>query len=392
MTFTLYIFCRYLKSMSFIAFAILSCAGSGMVTAQQIQFPKRWQESFYDIQPFTHQDTLKICMAGDVMMHSKQISDALTSSGKYDFLPWFEHVRDMVSSADISIANMEFPLAGEPYTGYPSFSAPEVIAECMAECGFDVLLAANNHIYDKGSKGAMRTVEIYRKLEKEHGVTFTGIAEDISSLEKNNPLILKKKNIRIAVINCTYGTNLGADAPWPKVNYLNNTEAMANALETAEKEADFTIVLPHWGIEYELLHCQDQEETARWLSDNGADLIAGSHPHTVQDAENISRNTQVAYSLGNMVSNMSAPDTQIGLMAEVRLIRTTDGRFKADPMEFTYIWCSRPGGYCSTYKILPVKKFLGTREQWQGKWEYDKMVSTYKRVMETTGIKDKQTL
>ena len=385
----MHIFRRYLRLISFIAFTILSYAGSDMVMAQQIQFPQRWHESIDDIQPFTHQDTLKICIAGDVMMHSKQISNASISSGEFDFLPWFEHVRDMVSSADISVANMEFPLAGEPYTGYPAFSAPDIIAECMAACGFDVLLAANNHIYDKGCKGAMRTVETYRKLEKEHGVTFTGIAEDMASRKKNNPLILKKKNISIAIINCTYGTNLGADAPWPKVNYLNDRETTARALGIAEKEADFSIVLPHWGIEYDLLHSTDQENTARWLSDNGADLIAGSHPHTVQDTENIGRNTQVAYSLGNMVSNMSAPDTQIGLIAEIRLIRTTNGTFKADPMEFTYIWCSRPGGYCSTYKILPVKRFLGTREQWQGKWEYDKMVSTYKRVMETTGIKDK---
>lgn len=379
----------HLTFMIFLASVTLYVSGEQAVNAQQITFPFRWQDGFHTVPPFTHQDTLDICIIGDVMMHSGQISDACRGTESHDFTPWFEHIREKVASADISIANMEFPLAGEPYEGYPTFSAPESIARCMADCGFDVLLAANNHIYDKGSRGAMRTAETYRQLEESHGVTFTGIAENDSARALNNPLILHKKNISVAFINCTYGTNLGADMHWPKVNYLNDKVTMTHALKRAEEEADITIVLPHWGIEYRLAHSQTQEETARWLSDNGADVIIGSHPHTVQDAGLVNGRTAVAYSLGNAVSNMSAPDTQIGLLADVRIIRDTDGSCRIDPIGFTYLWCSRPGGFCDTYKILPVKEFLGTRDIWRGKWEYDKMVSTYRRVMAATGIDDK---
>ena len=38
--------------------------------------------------------------------------------------------------------------------------------------------------------------------------------------------------------------------------------------------------------------------------------------------------------------------------------------------------------------VLPVEEFIGTRENWEGKWEYDKMMSTYSHVMEETGITD----
>ena len=92
--------------------------------------------------------------------------------------------------------------------------------------------------------------------------------------------------------------------------------------------------------------------------------------------------------MGNAVSNMSAPDTQLGLTLVVTLIREINGNVRLAAMEPIYTWCSRPGGYTDTYMVLPVKEYIGTRETWHGKWEYDKMVKTYIHVMEETGIKD----
>jgi hypothetical protein len=85
---------------------------------------------------------------------------------------------------------------------------------------------------------------------------------------------------------------------------------------------------------------------------------------------------------------MSAANTQTGLMATVKIIRKINGSVEVLPLEFTYLWCSRPGGYCNSYTILPLKEFLGSREEWYGKWEYDKMATTYTRVAEKTGIKE----
>jgi hypothetical protein len=61
-------------------------------------------------------------------------------------------------------------------------------------------------------------------------------------------------------------------------------------------------------------------------------------------------------------------------------------------MEFTYIWCSRPGGYDTGYTIIPVSRFIGRRELWKGAWDYDKMMTTLERVTAATGIKDKDIL
>ena len=77
---------------------------------------------------------------------------------------------------------------------------------------------------------------------------------------------------------------------------------------------------------------------------------------------------------------MSAPDTQLELMVTVRFIRHGNGDLQMEQPELTWLWCSRPGGYGSTYTVIPIEKNLGTREMWQGPWEYDKMVSTYERI------------
>ncbi len=332
-------------------------------------------------------DTLTIRILGDIMMHEKQILNA-QNGDEYDFNSYFMFIGDKIREADIAVANMEFTLAGEPYTGYPCFSAPDPFADYLAGCGFDIFLTANNHIFDKGTEGAERTLDIYRKLEKSHGIRFTGLAGNEEEQKGNTPLFIRRKGIGLAFINLTYGTNAGLQTAWPKTNYMGEKIRIADAFSTAvAKEADFTIALPHWGTEYVLRHSEHQEDEARRLAESGADWIIGAHPHVVQDSTVID-GVPVVYSLGNAVSNMSAANTQMGLMATIRIVRKDNGDLKALPLELEYIWCSRPGGYNDSYIVIPVKEFIGRRNEWEGPYDYDKMTATYDRVKKETDIND----
>ena len=350
--------------------ATVLCCCTAKCHAQEIKFPCPFP--MFPLNPST--DTLEICILGDMMMHSGQIENARTNDCEYDFCSYFKYIEEEIRNADIAIANMEYTLAGRPYTGYPAFSAPEGYAKYLAGLGIDIFLTANNHIFDKGAAGAERTIDEFRKL----GVSITGIAKDQQMYDQVFPLILDWKGTSIALLNVTYGTNISTGKEWPKVLRLNDKEAIAAALSKADS-CDFVLALPHWGTEYHLKHSQNQESDARWLIKHGADAIIGAHPHVIQDIQKIN-GIPVFYSVGNAVSNMSATNTQMELMVTLRIVRYHNGNTKVLEPEYEMLWCSRPGGYNNRYTVLPVEKFIGTRDRWHGPWEYDKMIETRKRI------------
>ena len=322
-------------------------------------------------------DTLSILFMGDVMQHRQQLHSALipgtdsTLSSSYDYSSYFAHVQHFIDEADFTVANMEFCLGGPPYTGYPSFSAPEALAEEAAEAGIDLFLCANNHICDKGRRGLVSSLEKYGKI----GVPVTGVYRDSLDEQKHNPYIAELGGVRVAFINFTYGTN-GIRVPEPFIVNMMDKEKVREAFVMArEKEADIIIALPHWGQEYTTVPDSRQREWAEFLLECGADAVIGSHPHVVQPVE-----FPVAYSMGNFISNMSLRNTELGLMMILRIAVTSYGDSYVAGLEAVPVWCSRPGGYGDGYTVLPVREFLDRKEEFRSGYNYTKMKDTYNRL------------
>lgn len=351
-------------------------------------------------------DTATLVFTGDMMLHAAQIKAAharyrslggketADSHRAYDFSLFLKEIRGTLESADIAVANMEFTLGGAPFTGYPAFSAPDSYPEYAAECGIDIFLAANNHICDKGPEGMARTRDRYREMERERGIRFTGII-DVGKGETAAPLYVRAKGLRIAILNFTYGTN-APEGRKIKTARLRREE-MKPCLEAAVREADLVIALPHWGTEYSLRHSVSQEADAMWLAENGADIIIGTHPHVVQDCDtlSVSRNgtdkkVPVIYSLGNLISNMSAVNTRIGLILTLKVRRSPDGRAELLAPEFDFTWCALPGRLSDSYQTVPVKDFLGRKDEWELPSDWLNMKGTYERVKRETGITDER--
>jgi poly-gamma-glutamate synthesis protein (capsule biosynthesis protein) len=90
------------------------------------------------------------------------------------------------------------------------------------------------------------------------------------------------------------------------------------AVREAREEAQAVIVMIHWGYEYDLRTDPAQRQIARELVEAGATLVAGHHPHVVQDLEVMpatdgSGDALVAYSLGNFVFDQGFEHTGQGL-------------------------------------------------------------------------------
>lgn len=342
--------------------------------------------------PLVTADTVSVVFGGDFMMHQAQIDGSL-HDGVHSFEGTFSpEVLGLVRDACLAVGNMEFALGGKPYTGYPSFSAPETYPEYLAECGMDVFLLANNHILDKGAEGAERTMEQYGKMQESTGIWVTGCAGDRHAYETSNPLYLRLAGIRVAFINFTYGTNRHTGGAFPKVSRMTK-DSLSGLFEKARSDgADIIVALPHWGTEYTLKASADQKEWAGWLASQGADIIIGAHPHVVQETERIStasgKTVPVIYSLGNAISNMSAENTRIGLFVTMKLTRDCNGKAEILPLEYTYTWCTLPGRLTDRHTVIKVKEYEGRRSEWSAPYDYDNMIRTYRHVKKTTGIQD----
>ena len=349
-------------------------------------------------------DTLSIFIVGDIMSHGKMLKSAWMNycsdhpgapreaHGSYDYSTFFKHIGDRIENADIAIGNMEFPLAGPPFTGYPDFSAPDSYPFYLAEAGFDVLLGANNHILDKGDYGLERTVQVCDRLEKETSARYTGISKSPSDDIERYPLMLETKGVKVAVVNFTYGTNYSGQKEWPKVNRMRRDD-IRKALERAtEQGADFVLVIPHWGIEYHHTHSAQQEDLARWMASEGADAIVGAHPHVVQDMQEIQtrdgRTVPVFYSLGNAVSNQNDLPARLEMCLTIRLVLEKGKPIRMAPPVKEFLWCTKPGMIEVSYSVVPVKEFLGKEDMWTDSADYRNMVDTYGKVKKAVNIQD----
>lgn len=332
-------------------------------------------------------DTVRLAFIGDVMSHHPQVTAALragadpAADSSYDYSDCFKYVRPFFDSADFVVANMEFPVGVRPYTGYPQFSAPPAAAYETLRSGVDLFLAANNHICDKGLAGMDSTYTIYSRM----GVPFTGFYRSEGEELEKYPLTVSVKGIRIAIINFTYGTN-GLPVPAPyRVSTMDTASVRAAVERAREQKADYIIAMPHWGEEYHLDFNASQKWWAEFLCQCGVDAIIGGHPHVVQAVES-SPCPVTVWSLGNFVSNMSVPNAQIGMLFEMKLVRDDNGSVRAVDPEPTYLWCARKGMLEPNYVVLPIKDWIGRRDEFRVKEEYDKMEREWESVKRKFGI------
>jgi poly-gamma-glutamate synthesis protein (capsule biosynthesis protein) len=303
-------------------------------------------------------DSLSLVFAGDIMGHGPQIKSAYNSKIKsYDYNPVFSDLESIINNYDIPIGNLELTLAGKPYKGYPTFSSPDALAQALKYSGFKHLVTANNHSCDRRKKGINRTIDVLDKLKIEH----TGTFKNNKEREKNNLMLIEKNNIKLGILNYTYGTN-GIPVPKPCVVNLIDLDLIRDDIAQAKKKhLDKLIVFLHWGYEYKSLPNSKQKIIADSLYSYGVDIIIGSHPHVIQPIEyKYERDGQtkfLAYSLGNFVSNQRARRKDGGLMVGIKLIKNDFGTFIEDA-GYHLVWVDKymqSGNY--KYVIRPCSKY-----------------------------------
>jgi poly-gamma-glutamate synthesis protein (capsule biosynthesis protein) len=269
-------------------------------------------------------DSITLVFAGDMMSHMPQVKAAHNPQSKrHEYEHWFQFLKDTIASADFAIANLETPLGGEPYSGYPMFSAPDAFAEELKKVGFDILVTANNHTVDKGRKGLERTLSILDSLNILH----TGSFRNQQEHDSTTPLMIEAKGVKIALLSYTYGTN-GIPVPKPNVvNLIDHVQMEKDIVKARSLGAQIIIPIIHWGVEYQTYEHPSQVKTAEFLAVKGVDAIIGMHPHVVQPIKYVKSNRDsipVAYSLGNAVANMRDRYKDGGLFVQLTITIEND--------------------------------------------------------------------
>ena len=139
---------------------------------------------------------VEIAALGDFLMHMGVINSAYDyNTGTYDFTNNLEYIKDELSRADITIANIEttFNGAASGYSGYPAFNCPDELAIGMKESGIDIVNNISNHSLDRGASGFIRT----REVLLESGLDVIGSRDS----EEDDRYIIKEVNdISIGII------------------------------------------------------------------------------------------------------------------------------------------------------------------------------------------------
>ena len=347
--------------------------------------------------------TASVITAGDNLIHSSVYKDANKNANYngYDFKPMYEYIKPIVSEYDIAYYNQETILGGTELGlgDYPTFNSPYEVGDAMVDAGFNLVSLATNHTMDSGEKAIINSRNYWNNKDN---VLAVG---SYSSMEERNEVnILEKNNITYTMLNYTYGTN-GIRVPsgkeylvnvWPTdIDNINDPErdtkyqaykdTVKEDIDRVRDKVDVLIVAMHWGVEYTHEPTKYEKDMAQFLSDNGVDIIIGTHPHVVQPVTYIG-DTLVIYSLGNFISaqyqnqgTCTNYKCMVGAMTSFNITKTVNGNDKSIKIsdvstELVYTYYS---GW-RNFKVVPfsnekIKDYLPS---------YKKVYETYKEVIQ----------
>ena len=321
--------------------------------------------------------TTSVITAGDNLIHSSLYNEAHRNANYdgYDFSPMYELLKPIVSNYDIEYYNQETILGGSELglSDYPTFNSPYEVGDTMIDLGFNLVSLATNHTIDSGSKAVLNSREYWNSKEN---VLAVG---SYSSEEERNKIDIRESNgITYTMLNYTYGTN-GIKVPegkeylvnvWPTDLDINDPEKdteyqdykkiVLEDIKRVRDKVDVLFVAMHWGVEYTHEPTEYEKDMAKFLADNGVDVIIGTHPHVIQPVTWID-NTLVIYSLGNLISaqyqnQSTCTDYKCttGLMTSFKITKTEKGKdktIKIDDVsnELIYTYYSR----FRNFKVVP---------------------------------------
>lgn len=285
--------------------------------------------------------TVSVAAVGDWLSETpinNAAAKAAAPGVRYDHVPLFEPLRDLLENTDLAICHMETPI-GEPggqvgevshLNGFTQFVAPYEVAADLRTIGFDRCSTASNHSMDLGLDGIDGTLAALDAA----GITHSGTAR---TQAEAMPSVFEVNGVKIAHLAST----LGSDVGWPKDDWrLSESVPASNVIRDVNTArgagAELVIVSLHIRSAGEFApRASQREQVEEITAQSHVDLIVLHGPHTIQPVEVVNE-TVVYWSLGNLISGMGEGDGASsdrrrldGLMARVEFTEQSDGTWAA---------------------------------------------------------------
>lgn len=341
--------------------------------------------------PVTKVSTATIGTTGDILLHDLVIQSGLdATTGVYDYSNIFKFLSAYSSAVDYAVANLEVTLCGPErgYKGYPNFNAPDEIVDSLKAAGFDMLLTANNHSYDTGHEGFLRTQQVIA----DKGLVNLGSQQ---TEEDASFRVQEINGIKIGMVCYTYNTSqddsgkvalngIGLSSADSKLinsfNYYKLDsfyEKLSNQLaQMKEQGAEATMLFIHWGNEYQTYTNSHQDKISQHLCELGIDVIVGNHAHVIQPVRLLTsendenQKTLCLYSTGNAVSNIFKVadfpvETEDGMLFNVTFAKYSDGTVLLESAEVLPTWVHRYWDDDLDKRMFTILPMSGEPEKWQ---------------------------
>jgi len=204
----------------------------------------------------------------------------------------------VLAGDDANIVNLETSVAtvGTPMVKQYTFQSPISLLYALKAAGVTVVNLANNHSLDFGAASMLQTID------NAHAAGLLTVGAGADAAQAYAPALVRTPGGTVAFLGLSQILPAGwaATANGPGVASGSDVAASVAAVRAARAEADYVVVMMHWGIEGNPCPTPTQESTAATLLAAGADVVAGSHPHVLQGITSTGSGL-VDYSLGDFV-------------------------------------------------------------------------------------------
>lgn len=280
----------------------------------------------------TIDDSFSIGFVGDLILLEDQITNSYSDVGGYNFDGIFEYTKDYFYSVDYMIGVLEGPVDDLEDYSYGNFddgkelrlNYPSSFLDSIKNSGIDLVTTANNHLLDRGVDSVLRTIDNLN----EKSLDFVG---SYANNDDNKRKIVEIDGMRIGILAYTYGINYQNEEDlFSKYGYITNYLCDSNSEYFFDvknkvvkdfdylksKDVDLIVVLPHYGTQFSTEVDKYQKLWNDIFVSNGADIILGSHSHSVQPVMYVG-DTLIVNSPGNFVNSYVEYDGDVSMIVKV---------------------------------------------------------------------------